>query len=452
MSTSTRGEFIRAMGLGLAGGAVALSIDSKASGQVAEEPVSVTDYGATGAESDADQAGIEAAIATGAPVFFPPGRYRVRSTVRVRPVGGRPQRLLFAHPGTATLVWAGSGAGVMFDVQTHKVGFAGLSFEGTFASQLTCLRFARQDNNRDDMDGSVHNCVFVRAAVAIKIVGRGLSVTSTTFANGGECIVIDWPTEGVQGSGPGGTSVPNDPQLLPFGLRAFSVVGNRMHSCDRLVSNLGTSSRYLSGLVLADNQVDVGNALFAGGLRYGTITGNVVSNTHASPLYFTYCDNTVIANNILSGRGECPEDPAPTQNCANENVQPNTGINFGTDCTYCRSVSIVGNSLSNIEGDGIVWAGAVQSYVTIQGNTFNNIGWNSPATRGCLRFATNANDFAIGGNTFISGLQGCATMIRVASSNVRISGFEVHGNAFQRNRTLFTPAFTDGGFNSIQTL
>jgi hypothetical protein len=67
--------------------------------------------------------------------------------------------------------------------------------------------------------------------------------------------------------------------------------------------------------------------------------------------------------------------------------------------------------------------------------------------RGIIRFAEDAGDFSVTGNSFKSGIDGTSCVIR--ASNKILSGFEVVGNAYERNKSVVCD-YVDGGFNNFQ--
>jgi hypothetical protein len=187
-------------------------------------------------------------------------------------------------------------------------------------------------------------------------------------------------------------------------------------------------------MVLTNNLVDVGDALFRGGATYSIISNNVIAHCNKTVVTFNgACHHTVISSNILSGHDQISDK------------QPAHGIRFTNNC---HDLSIVSNTFANTRKDALTFEADRQNYVTIQGNNFDNIGTTDLDAKVIL-FTKPAGDFSITGNTFKPGGRG--RRIIWANGN-RVTGFEVHGNAYQRNSTLIGGVLeNDDSFNTFQS-
>ncbi len=403
----------------------------------------VRDFGAAGDGSRNASGAVQAALDSGMNVCFPPGNYRLDDPVVVRR-----SRLLIAGGGglregsddtgelVARLFTKRTTLAFMFRVESHNVTFRGLYMEGAGRTagrrqglRPTGIEF-RKLSNTDDVDGRVLDCVFVGFPRCIEVIGRGLRAESNIFAKSDECVRLAWPGGGVGG---GEEDDPFGLQDLPYGMRAFFLANNRIHSCSTFLVNEGSQSQHrLWGLVMTDNLIDVGDALFRGGAVYSTISNNVVAHSNRTILDFSgACHHTVIQGNVLSGHPELADK------------QPRHAIRFSNNC---HDTTIANNTIVNTESHALVFDAERQNYVSIQGNSFDNIGTNNESAN-AIRFARSAGDFSIVGNVFKPG--GSDRLI-ISAGGEEISAFEVQANAFQRNATLFGN-YQDGGFNTIQS-
>lgn len=404
--------------------------------------VSVSDFGAAGDGSTNDTNAIQAALDSGKNVYFPPGNYRVDEQLIVT----HSRQLIFGLGGlragaenTGNLVarlFTNMENRALFKVESHMVTFTGLYLEGPGRKDkdrpnrdITAIEF-RKRANTDDVDGRVLECFFRKYVTGIRVVGRGLRAEHNAFASISEGIQLAWPEAGVVR---GDEHDPFKLQDLPCGMRAFFLTNNRVHACSTFLVNEGSRSQHLLwGLVLTNNLVDVGDALFRGGAIYSTISNNMIAHSNKTVISFSgACHHTVIANNIISGHHQLADK------------QPAFGIRFQNDC---HDLTIANNTFANTRSHALLFEADRQNYVTIQGNSFDNIGTNN-RTANVIRFTKPAGDFAITGNTFKPGGSGRCI---VWAKDSRLSGFEVQGNAYQRNANLISE-FKDGGFNTIQS-
>jgi hypothetical protein len=389
--------------------------------------VNVRDYGATGEGEKNDQPAIQLALDTGKNVYFPPGTYKVEAQTVVNTEG----QTLFSEGGiqgrkenTATILVEDDLGEAAFLVTGHRVSFLGLNMTGPGKeSNATAILFEKTSNT-DDVDGRLMGCLILRFGTGIEIFGRGLRLERNSFVELAEGLQIDWPASGTVGP---------ELQLLPYGLRAYHIFNNRVHTCSTFVINEGTEAEHLWGLSLTGNLVDIGDTLFRGSATYSNISSNVICHTGRTAITFNgVCHNTVIASNVISG------------NDTLLGKQPSFGILFeGT----CHDVTISGNVFAHIKKDALLFNADPQKYIAIAGNVFNHVGFEDSHMRGIIRFAEDAGDFSVTGNSFKSGIDGTSCVIR--ASNKVLSGFEVVGNAYERNKSVVCD-YVDGGFNNFQ--
>lgn len=428
----TRKDFLLRLGAGLPAAAIGLGGLPASVEETAEPPthgaISVLDFGAAGDGVQDDTAAIQKALDSERNVFFPDGRYRVSRTLTVN-AGGQ---TLFAHGRNHTFTVGRSGAiipdkdlkGPVFHITASAVIFLGLIITGPGKeSEVTALHFEKP-YNADDVDGKVIGCTLQSFGTGVSIVGRGMSLESNSFAMVREVLRIDWPTEHLEGEGL---------QMLPYGMRAFFIFNNRVHTCSTFVVNEGEKAEHLWGLNLTGNLMDIGDALFRGSASYSSISGNVVCHTRRTPLYFNrLCHSTAITGNVISG-GD-----------ASDGKQPAHGIWFDGDC---RDVTVSGNAFAHIRDGALLFNAGRQEHVVINGNTFDHIGFDGAPDRGIIRIAKPADSFAITGNSFNSKADGAESIVHAKEQ--RLSGFQVVGNVFGPEKQLVTE-YVDGGRNSFQ--
>lgn len=404
--------------------------------------VSVMNFGATGKGNESDSHAIQYALDSGKNVYFPPGNYLLESPVTVT----RSRQLIFGDGGmregsngTSQLVarlFTKMEKGTLINVQSHMVTIRGLAFEGpgrkseaNSERNITAIKFEKEAN-KDDVDGRVLECVLDKFVTGIRVVGRGLRTERCVFASINEGIQLAWPKDPIAPD-------PNDPfelQPLPYGMRSFVITNNRIHACSTFLVNEGSRGQNrLWGMVLTNNLIDVGDALFRGGATYSVISNNVIAHCNKTVLTFNgSCHHTVISSNIISGHDQI------------SGKQPAHGIRFTNNC---HDLSITSNTFANTRKDALRFEADRQNYVTIQGNNFSNIGTTDLDAKVIL-FTKPAGDFSITGNTFKPG--GSDRRIIWANGN-HVTGFEVHGNAYQRNSTLIGGIIdNDDSFNTFQ--
>jgi hypothetical protein len=405
------------------------------------EAANVKDFGAAGDGGQNDAGAIQVALDSGKNVYFPPGNYRVDQPLIVQ----HARQLIFGLGGmregndnTSNLVarlFTRMENGAIFKVESHMVTFMGLYLEGpgrkteeTPNRDIAAIEF-RKRSNTDDVDGRVLECVLRQLATGIRVVGRGLRAERNVFVSTTEGIQLDWPAAGVERDEVGD---PLGLQDLPYGMRSFVITNNRVHACSTFLVNEALLSQHrLWGLVFTNNLIDVGDALFRGGATYSTISHNVIAHCNKTIIAFNgACHHTVIAGNVLSGHDERTEK------------QPTFGIWFTNNC---HDLTIANNTFVNIKSHALLFEADRQNYITIQGNSFDNIGTDNQSAN-VIRFAKPAGDFAISGNTFKPG---GSDRVIIGANGIPLSGFEVQANAYQRNATLISD-YIDGGFNTIQ--
>src|SRR5262245_997408 len=131
----SRKGFLTGLGLGGASavGAAALFAEKAAAStceyNTDDEFVSVLGCGANGRGETNDAAAIQAALATGKHVYFPPGTYRVDSAVTIT----KPDQMLFsdaAYGSVAPTIVSTINNGPAIVVAAHQAVFHGLRIEG----------------------------------------------------------------------------------------------------------------------------------------------------------------------------------------------------------------------------------------------------------------------------------------------------------------------------------
>lgn len=382
-----------------------------------------------------DYPSIQDALNTGKNVYIPSGtRIAISQTLVISTAG----QIVFSDgkgvmidDESACNIYATSAlSGPIIDIRATQVVITGINFLGLGKSvagvAVRCLRVA----NKDDMDSTFVNCVFSGFDTCIDFYGRGIRAVDNVFASFDKGIKFQWPDSIEAG--------PEEPlQPLPFGMRAYYICGNRIHSGRIFVyqsdSSAANAEESLWGMTLNDNMIDVGDGLFWGNAKYSCISGNTICNTNQKAIYFPKCciSNT-ISNNIISG------------NDSIASKQPPLGIWFQGEVV---NTTIHGNTFSHIYKHAIQFSATKQLCVSIGGNTFSHIGYQSPNTRSVIVFSEKARDFSLVGNTFLPGIDGAINIVK--ADGVEISGFQIIGNAFDRSKTLIPNTYVDMGHNTI---
>jgi hypothetical protein len=401
------------------------------------------DFGAVGDGVADDTAAIQQALdaqlsKTNKIVYFPPGTYRITSTLAV------PDRGRDVTPNFDRLVLAGAGTmgsrtsliRVDFDGTALRLGaplpaVRGLAFvvEPSMSSSVavhTTRNSSLPNANTDDMDAVITECTFVDFGTAVKHVGRGLVFTNNLVAVGDVGLDISWPTGGVYG---------DNVHVLPYGMRKWLIEGNHFHSMNEAIVTTGADAHNFRGAVIANNILDIGRQLFVGGIINSTFAGNVVENgrTNLSVISITSGgSNLTFASNILGGA-----EPGGGN-------RPLHAIQFGTGSNP-HHVTFTGNSFNWIDGSPIFFAGRAED-VTISANAFDNWNLDLDPRWGAIRIAGDAVGVSIIGNVLGENPLSDEPPIRVIE---RISASTIVGNIFDNVAgALYAGAI--GGNNYIE--
>lgn len=394
------------------------------------DPVTVADattpqdFGAVGDgvadDTEAIQQAIDAQLDRATKiVYFPPGTYRITRTLVVPDVEGN------SAPNFNRLVLAGAGTmgsrtsiidvdfdGTGIEVRAPLSAIRGLCFVAPASLKKTTAVHTARDATRgelantDDTDATITECTFIEFYTAVKHVGRGLVFTNNLVAVGDYGLDISWPTAGVAGSGV---------HLLPYGMRKWLIEGNHFHSMSTAILTTGADAHNFRGAIIANNVLDIGRRLFAGGIINSTFSGNVVENGSNGSLIAVTSGGTnlTFTGNILGG-GE-----------PGGGGRPQHSIEFRPEAT-ARNVTITGNSFNWVDGSPVYFAAAA-AQVTISANSFEH--WNLLAEErwSAVRVNGDATGLSVMGNAFGVNTVADAPPVRVIGT---LSGSTLVGNVF----------------------
>lgn len=372
-------------------------------------------------DTDAIQAAIDAqATRKNKIVYFPPGTYRITRTVVV------PDHEAVSGDNFSRLVLAGAGTmgsrtsiidvdfdGTGIEVRAALVAIRGLCFVVAAGLKNTIAVHTARDAglgdlaNTDDVDPTITECTFVEFYRAVKHVGRGLVFTNNLVATGDFGLDISWPTEGVAGGGV---------HLLPYGMRKWLIEGNHFHSMGTAIVTTGADAASFRGAVIANNLMDIGRRLFAGGIVNSTFSGNVVENASGGPIVNVTSggSNLTFTGNVFGG-GE-----------PGGGNRPPYSIAFGTE-VQARNVTISGNSFNWLTRSPVYFAAAA-SQITIASNSFDN--WNLDVDErwAAIRINGDASDISILGNLLGANPVTDAPPVRIIGTLTRST---ILGNTFE---------------------
>ena len=379
------------------------------------------DFGAVGDgvadDTDAIQQAIDAQRAKANKiVYFPPGTYRTTRTLVVPDVEGEGganfNRIVLAGAGTMgvrTSIIRPDFDGTALLLRAPLAAVKGLCFvvQASLPNSVA-IHIARDPDavkaNTDDMDPTITECTFVEFYTAVKHVGRGLVFTNNLVAVGDYGLDISWPTAGVSGSGV---------HLLPYGMRKWLIEGNHFHSMGTAIITTGADAHNFRGAIIANNLLDIGRRLFAGGIVNSTFSGNVVENGSNGSIVAVTSGGTnlTFTGNVLGG-GE-----------PGGGGRPRHSIEFRPEAT-ARNVTITGNSFNWVDGSPVYLAAAAAE-VTISANSFDN--WNLLAEErwSAVRVNGNATGLSVMGNAFGANTVAGAPPVRVIGA---LAGSTIVGN------------------------
>ncbi|WP_162292967.1 right-handed parallel beta-helix repeat-containing protein [Actinophytocola xinjiangensis] len=380
------------------------------------------DFGAVGDgvadDTDAIQQAIDAQLdKANKIVYFPPGTYRTTRTIvipdRAGAGGGDFNRIVLAGAGTMgvrTSIIRPDFDGTAIFLRAPLAAVRGLCFVVAASLKNTvALHIARDPKaptpGTDDMDPTITECTFIEFYTAVKHVGRGLVFTNNLVAVGDFGLDISWPTEGVDGSGV---------HLLPYGMRKWLIEGNHFHSMGTAIVTTGADAHQFRGAVIANNLLDIGRRLFAGGIVNSTFSGNVVENGSGPIISISSGGtNLTFTGNVLGGA-------QPTGGS-----RPPHAIEFRPEVA-AHDITVTGNSFNWVLGSPVYFAAAA-SRVTVTANTFDN--WNLDAEErwSAIRVNGDARDLSVMGNAFGANTVAAAPPVRVIGA---LSGSTVIGNSF----------------------
>lgn len=380
------------------------------------------DFGAVGDgvadDTDAIQQAIDSQLAKANKiVYFPPGTYRTTRTVVIPDLAGSGGadfgRIVLAGAGTMgvrTSIIRPDFDGTAIFLRAPLAAVRGLCFVVQPSLKNTvAIHIARDPDapapGTDDMDPTITECTFIEFYTAVKHVGRGLVFTNNLVAVGDFGLDISWPTEGVDGSGV---------HLLPYGMRKWLIEGNHFHSMGTAIVTTGADAHHFRGAVIANNLLDIGRRLFAGGIVNSTFSGNVVENGNGPIISISSGGtNLTFTGNVLGG-GE-PDGGA----------RPPHSIEFRPEVA-AHNITVTGNSFNWVLGSPVYFAAAA-SEVTVTANSFDN--WNLDAEErwGAIRVNGDATGLSVMGNAFGANTVAGAPPVRVIGA---LSGSTVVGNSF----------------------
>ncbi|WP_172885662.1 right-handed parallel beta-helix repeat-containing protein [Jiangella sp. DSM 45060] len=379
------------------------------------------DFGAVGDgvadDTDAIQQAIDAQLQhANKIVYFPPGTYRTTRTLVVPDIegegGGNFNRIVLAGAGTMgvrTSIIRPDFDGTALMLRAPLAAVKGLCFvvQASLANSVA-IHIARDPGavkaNTDDMDPTITECTFVEFYTAVKHVGRGLVFTNNLVAVGDYGLDISWPTAGVSGSGV---------HLLPYGMRKWLIEGNHFHSMGTAILTTGADAHNFRGAIIANNLLDIGRRLFAGGIVNSTFSGNVVENgSNGSIVAITSGGTNLTFTGNVFGGGE-----------PGGGGRPRHSIEFRPEAT-ARNVTITGNSFNWVEGSPVYFAAAAAE-ITISANSFDN--WNLLAEErwSAVRVNGAATGLSVMGNAFGANTVAGAPPVRVIGT---LAGSTIVGN------------------------
>ncbi|MFC4852714.1 right-handed parallel beta-helix repeat-containing protein [Actinophytocola glycyrrhizae] len=396
-------------------------------------------FGAVGDGEADDTAAIQAAIDAAGPqlnkiVVFPPGQYKVTSTLVVPDneyefpdsnlnrfvmrgygmFGEEPSKIRFHHDGVG-IRWEASLGGI------H-----GMAFDAPQKTSSNVGIHVERSANTDDTDITIVECSFLRFNRAVVSVGRGFLFTKNKVAVCTTGVDISWPTEGTAG-GSGSVHLP------PYGLRKWLITDNHFHSnFDAIVFNAAPDADF-RGAVISNNLLDIGRRLFKGSLTNSTISGNVVENGTGNAIIQIDSGghNLTVTGNVIGGFDTTPGAWEP----------PRYAILFASGVS-ARNVTISANSFNWIRGSAIGFEQSADK-VGITDNSFDNWNLSKSTVHGAVIVHADATRFAIIGNVFSANPRPDGLPVRVTGT---LGGSNVVGNVSTQDAVVAAGAIGADSF------
>jgi hypothetical protein len=327
-------------------------------------------------------------------IYLPYSEYLIDDTITVG-INGTPTDKggVLITGDSLNTEWELSGTRILSDMtkpqfltQVAGVQFDGISFvhigtpklAGTIGVQL------KLNDNADDMDSHITRCQFGQLDVGCDAWGRGFFFSMNLVRGCTTGIVRHWTPAGDFNDNPTHTNI-------PFGYRANRITNNRCHVTDVFVKVESLYGADFRGMVLANNNLDLGGKLFVGGGRNHTITGNVCDiNTDNDPdsgiiLFNTTLRDSTIAGNTFNGyaaSGANNDEARDGQNgivffasSFSNTVTANSFCGFARACIEFREEIDKATITANTFDDSR-WSYSFRNTtrnITASGNTFNNI-------------------------------------------------------------------------------
>lgn len=343
-------------------------------------------------------------------VWFPPGTYRITSSLVVRDTEFTDpmnlNRITLAGQGTMgvrTSLILVDFDGTGLEMHAPLCGLRGLSFITRSRTANTVAVHTSRTNNTDDMDATITECTFASFDRAVVHVGRGLVFTNNLVAISGTALTVQWPTGGTGGG---------DLHLLPYGMRKWLIEGNHFHSMGQCIATTGAENENFRGAVISNNLVDIGRRFFTGGIINSTIVGNVVEHASGPAIDVTAGGtNLTITGNVIGGGGVEPGGNRP----------PNAILFRGVDA---HNITITGNTFNWINLDPVAFEQSA-SEITVSANSFDNWNLERSVIRAAVRIAGDASGVSVMGNAFGGNTVPQNPPVRVAGT---LTGSTISGN------------------------
>lgn len=375
---------------------------------------------------------LNAAMAARKNVVIPPGDYTIKTQIVSQQEG---QSIIGLGPpmpnanvtGAPRLVYdATLGATPMLHLK-HTGHINRVAFKGPAKGTGTAV-LAKKDLGTayDDTDADITECTFDSWQLGVQHWNRGLRFQDNLVALCSRAVKLE---------GYDIANITDDP-ANPFdgldeGFRAIYFINNRIHATDIAFENQGLNNEKLRGLLVIGNRMDIGDALWIGGLYSGELTGNVIDQTSAAAGFANF--TSAVADVSLIGN-KAKGDP----------IQgiPFQFVEFAGAVTM---ITASGNTFVSATAYGINFTGAVAGG-SITGNSFQAIGTAGNTTRACIRAQSTLTNLAITGNYFDPTTD--AYCVR-GTTGQNWTGVTVAGNSWNRSNIL-AGIFTDNGNNTIQ--